>query len=235
MKWMEIAHAEMGVAEDKTEGSNDRILQYARAAGYTPRKGDGDPWCGNFMAYVMAEAGYGLPAQPWRARAWEGWGRSVGVQRGAVAIVPRGKNPKQGHVFLIDRVDGEWVYGLGGNQNDSVSIAKFRRDRIESCRWPQEAPAPAVAAIATAAKTGGTSRTITGVLMAALGTMMQYLEGAVTVLMDAAAKVTEWAPAESFLYTIGGNAKSIGFGLAAAGLTLALFRRLEAGVKAKEG
>lgn len=235
MKWMDIAHAEMGVAEDPTDKSNKRILDYAKAAGYTPRKGDGDPWCGNFMAFVMTEAGYGLPAQPWRARAWQEWGRPVGVQRGAVAIIPRGKNPQQGHVFLIDRVEGEWVYGLGGNQNDSVSIAKFRKDRIESARWPQEAPAPVVAKVETAAKTAKTSRTVTGILLAALGSMMQYLESAVQVLMDAASNVTSWEPAETFLYTLGGNAKSIGFGLAAAGLTLALFRRLDASVTGKEG
>jgi hypothetical protein len=68
MKWMDIAHAEMGVAEDPGPGSNLRVLDYARAAGYTPRKGDDDPWCGNYMAYVMSEAGFSLPGQPWRAR-----------------------------------------------------------------------------------------------------------------------------------------------------------------------
>jgi uncharacterized protein (TIGR02594 family) len=233
MKWLELAHAEMGVAEDPSDKSNRRILDYALAAGYTPAKGDGDPWCGNFVAYVMSEAGLSLPAQPWRARSWADWGKPIKPQRGAVAVVPRGKSPKQGHVFLIDRVDGEWVYGLGGNQNDSVSIAKFRKDRLVSCRWPEEAPGPTVANLKTATETAKTSRTVTGVLVAALGTMVQYLNETFTVLMDAASKVTEWAPAESFLYTLGGNAKSIGFGMAAAGLALALFRRLDASVKGK--
>jgi hypothetical protein len=152
-----------------------------------------------------------------------------------VAVVPRGKSPKSGHVFLIDRVEGDWVYGLGGNQNDSVSIAKFRKDRLVACRWPDEAPAPVVATIETAKKTATRSRTITGVLFAALGTVVQYLENGVKVLMDAAQAVTDWAPIETFLYTFGANAKSIGFGMAAAGLTLALWRRIDAGLTGKEG
>ena len=235
MKWMDIAHAEMGVAEDEGPGSNLRILDYARAAGYTPRKGDDDPWCGNYMAYVMSEAGFALPGQPWRARAWVDWGREVKPQRGAVAVVPRGKSPKSGHVFLIDRVEGPWVYGLGGNQNDSVSIAKFRADRLIACRWPEEAPTPVVAKAQKVKETATNSRTITGVLIAALGTVVQYLNQTVTVLMEAAMAVTEWAPIETFLYTLGANSKSIGFGMAAAGLTLALWRRIDASLNGKAG
>lgn len=235
MKWLDIAHAEMGVAEDPTERSNLRIMDYAKAAGYTPSKGDGDPWCGNFMAYVMSEAGFSLPGQPWRARAWADWGTEVKPQRGAVAVVPRGKSPKQGHVFLIDKVEGQWVYGLGGNQNDSVSIAKFRKDRLIACRWPQEAEAPVVAKAQKVKETATNSRTITGVLIAALGTLVQYINQTVTVLMDAAAAVTEWAPIETLLYTFGANAKSIGFGMAAAGLLLAMWRRIDAGLTGKEG
>lgn len=235
MKWMDIAHAEMGVAEDPSERSNLRIMDYAKAAGYTPSRGDGDPWCGNFMAYVMSEAGFALPGQPWRARAWADWGREVKPQRGAVAVVPRGKSPKSGHVFLIDRVEGAWVYGLGGNQNDSVSIAKFRKDRLIACRWPEEAPAPVVAKVEAVKTTAVKSRTVTGVLIAALGTMVQYLEQSVQVLMDAASAVTEWAPIETLLYAAGANVKGIGFVMAAAGLTLALWRRIDAGLTGKEG
>lgn len=235
MRWMDIARAEMGVAEDTGPGSNDRILHYAKSAGYTPSKGDGDPWCGNFLAYVMSEAGYRLPGQPWRARAWAEWGKPVKPQRGAVAVVPRGKSKATGHVFLIDRVEGEWLYGLGGNQNDSVSIAKFRKDRLVACRWPEEAASPVVAKVEAVKTTAVKSRTVTGVLIAALGTMVQYLEQSVQVLMEAASAVTEWAPIETLLYAAGANVKGIGFVMAAAGLTLALWRRIDAGLTGKEG
>jgi uncharacterized protein (TIGR02594 family) len=235
MKWLDLARAEMGVTEDLSDGSNPRILDYAKAAGYTPTKGDGDPWCANFVSFVMAEAGYALPAQSWRARSWAEWGREVKPQRGAVAVVPRGKSPKQGHVFLIDRVDGQWVYGLGGNQNDSVSIAKFRKDRLVACRWPQEAAAPIVAKTETIGKTAASSKTITGVLIGWLGLLVTYLENGVQVAMDAAAKMAEWSPAQSMFYTLGVNAKVVGIVMIGTGLSLAMWRRFGAALSAKEG
>ena len=42
-----------------------------------------------------------------------------------MVVFSRGSNPAAGHVAIFDRLDGPYVYVLGGNQGDSVTIARF--------------------------------------------------------------------------------------------------------------
>ena len=58
---------------------------------------------------------------------------------GAIATKKRNGG---GHVFFVVSFDAKYVYGLGGNQNDQVSIARFPRSVINSYCWPAGVPIP---------------------------------------------------------------------------------------------
>jgi len=64
------------------------------------------------------------------------------AQRGDIVVLKRG-NPSQpgpeviqapGHVGFFDRFDGTFVWVLGGNQGNSVSIAPFTYERVLGVR-----------------------------------------------------------------------------------------------------
>ena len=46
-------------------------------------------------------------------------------QQGDIGVIPRGSSSWQGHVFFIDRIEGQWVWGLGGNQDDAVNVKRY--------------------------------------------------------------------------------------------------------------
>jgi lysozyme family protein len=79
------------------------------------------------------------------------------------------------------------------------------------------------------------SKTILGLLMAFLGTMISYLREGVQLLLEAAQHVTEWSPVQGLFASMGANVTSIGAGLAVAGICIALWRRMDAAAKGKVG
>lgn len=79
------------------------------------------------------------------------------------------------------------------------------------------------------------SRTITGALVAAVGTVASYADTTMKVLLDAASQVIEWSPINSLFMTAGMNMRGLGFSMAVGGLALVISRRINAAVKGKEG
>jgi uncharacterized protein (TIGR02594 family) len=59
-----------------------------------------------------------------------------------VGCIATKKRNGGGHVFFVVSFDAKYVYGLGGNQNDQVSIARFPRSVINSYCWPAGVPIP---------------------------------------------------------------------------------------------
>lgn len=104
-------------------------------------------WCGAFIGLVIASAlpKEPMPANPLGSRNWLKFGRSIPApQVGAIAVFWRGtKDGWQGHVTTVVGHDATHVHGLGGNQSDSVSIARIDKGRLLGYRWPltyQDAP-----------------------------------------------------------------------------------------------
>jgi uncharacterized protein (TIGR02594 family) len=138
---MQYAIAELGVGVGEIHGpaSNRRIMDYARSvdlqAVYT---NDDIPWAGLFTAFVLKSAGFQLPGNPLRERNWADWGEAINEPKfGALAVFWR-QSPESGlgHVgFVVDIEEGSLSI-LGGNQNDSVRIGKFPRDRLLALRMP---------------------------------------------------------------------------------------------------
>ena len=71
------------------------------------------------------------------ARSYLDWGIPVNIadaQPGDIGVIPRGTSSWQGHVFFIDRIDGPWVWGLGGNQSDAVNVKRYPVSKLLGVR-----------------------------------------------------------------------------------------------------
>lgn len=229
MSMLELAHAEMGVAEVEGEGFNPRIMEYFRASGGDWVKDDATPWCGGFMGWLAHRSGHRLAPEPLRARSWLDWGEILTKPvPGCVVVLKRGSDPREGHVALLEKVDGDHLYLLGGNQGNKVCIAKFPVSDVLGYRWPDDTPMPAPMAAAVKG-----SKTLLGALLALLGTVLQGIDQGLSLLLEAAAKLTEWSPVQALAGALVGNVASIGFGLAVFGIVLVITRRLQAAAGGK--
>jgi peptidoglycan hydrolase-like protein with peptidoglycan-binding domain len=56
------------------------------------------------------------------------------AQSGDIGVIPRGSSSWQGHVFFIDRIEGAWVWGLGGNQSDAVNVKRYPVSKLLGVR-----------------------------------------------------------------------------------------------------
>lgn len=97
-------------------------------------------WCGAFVGLIIATAlpRETMPVNPLGARNWLKFGRPIPEpQVGAVAVFWRGtKDGWQGHVGTVVGQDATHLHILGGNQSDSVSIARIDKGRLLGYRWP---------------------------------------------------------------------------------------------------
>lgn len=126
----------LGTREVPGPGTNPTIKSWIRAAAkWLDYDDSSTPWCGCFRGGIGMETGTGVPAEHYRAKNWLKWGSGVHTireaQKGDTVILVR----KGGfHVALFDRLSGESVFLLGGNQSNSVCVAKFPVNQIEGIR-----------------------------------------------------------------------------------------------------
>lgn len=108
-------------------------------AGLPGIKGDDGavPWCAIFVGAMLNEA-LVEPSRSAMARSYSKWGRDCPIGTpGAVTVISSDRGPATGHVFFATgRLTPTHIEGLGGNQNDAVTIAWWPRSRIAASRWP---------------------------------------------------------------------------------------------------
>jgi uncharacterized protein (TIGR02594 family) len=141
--WYEEALRQLGTREDPGPASNPKILQWASARGI-PYRGDDIPWCGLFVAHCIGSTltGEPLPSNPLGARNWAKFGTRCSPSLGAVLVFWRGsRNGGLGHVGFYHGEDDVAFRVLGGNQSDSVSVARVGKDRLLEVRQPATVPA----------------------------------------------------------------------------------------------
>lgn len=134
MNILDLAKAEVGTLE-WAQGDNPKVVAYYRDAGYPEVKHDSVAWCAAFVGAMLKRAGI-KPSGSLLARSYLEWGKAVdptNAQPGDIGVIPRGAS-WQGHVFIIEKVIGKTVHGIGGNQADSVSRAKFPVSSLIGCR-----------------------------------------------------------------------------------------------------
>jgi uncharacterized protein (TIGR02594 family) len=144
-KFLQAAAEELWVREVPGAKSHPRVLDYFRAAKCGWVKSDSTPWCSAFVCHVV-DLVYGPAGLPHehrlRARSWlaDGhWPVEVaglpGAIPGDIVVLWRGKpKGRKGHVGFYCTHDENWVWVLGGNQNNKVCVKKYPRRRVLGVR-----------------------------------------------------------------------------------------------------
>ena len=138
--WLVAARRLLGTREAAGPANSPTILAWAKRLGTRVLgmiyNADSVPWCGVFVGACMDEAGVDPPLLAVRAMSWAEWGANLRAERlapGAVLVFAR---PGGGHVGFYVGEDAEAYHILGGNQGDSVSIARLAKNRCVARRWP---------------------------------------------------------------------------------------------------
>lgn len=132
--WMKIARKEIGVKEYSGDGDNPDVVKYLKSVDSLSidlQRNDETAWCSAFVNWCMEQAGESRTEKA-NARSWLSWGREVTAPTpGVVTILWRESTESwKGHVGFFVRATAQYVYLLGGNQNDQVSIARYPQSCI---------------------------------------------------------------------------------------------------------
>ena len=153
---MKFALEEYGVARSQgVPNTTPRVVEYLSGVGLGDRpRGDEYAWCAAFVRFCLMKAGIlEKPQSPSFARSWLSFGNVSLAQPvfGAICVLSRGLNVRQGHVgFCVGGGEGT-IFVLGGNQtrlygsqkmHSSVCIKKYGRSRLLGLRWPPDLPVP---------------------------------------------------------------------------------------------
>jgi hypothetical protein len=152
---LDIALGEYGTKEVPGEANNPRILQYFKEIGHSWVQSEWTAWCAAFVNWVAKEAGYEYTGKL-NARSWLDvgdcimyrindklvYGKEANFEnlanykpdkptKGDIVILWRiSKDSPYGHVGFYIREDENYVWILGGNQNNEVNIQKYPNHRV---------------------------------------------------------------------------------------------------------
>ena len=129
---LNIALKEYGEKEIRGEKHNQRIIQYAADIGFgNSVLSDETAWCSIFINWCAQQSGLER-SKKLNARSWLKIGRAVTSPRlGDVVIFWRDK-PKswKGHVAIYINETKNDVWCLGGNQDNTVKIKQYPKNRV---------------------------------------------------------------------------------------------------------
>jgi uncharacterized protein (TIGR02594 family) len=141
----DIARNYIGTTEGPGPADNPIIMEMYASVGHDWVEHDSVAWCAAFVGHCLERAGI-RSTRKLTARSYLDWGVPVEVadaQRGDIGVIPRGSSSWQGHVFFIDRIEGQWLWGLGGNQDDAVNMKRYPVSKLLGVRRAGDV-APAV-------------------------------------------------------------------------------------------
>lgn len=138
--WIVEATKHIGLKEELGAGNNPTIVQWwkdIKRGGITQ---DAVPWCAAFVGSCLERVSI-TSTRFESAKSYLQWGDPLPEARyGCVVVFTRDGG---GHVgFVVGKDKQGRLMVLGGNQNDSVSIAPFNVMRVAGYRWPQDIPVP---------------------------------------------------------------------------------------------
>jgi uncharacterized protein (TIGR02594 family) len=124
-----------GLTEVSGPDSNPEIIEMGRELGINIEDDSTFSWCSIALCYYAKKLGYEQPNSG-AARSWLKMPITIfKPSLGDVVVLWReSKVSWKGHVGLFINWDKNFVWLLGGNQNNSISIAKFTRERILGIR-----------------------------------------------------------------------------------------------------
>lgn len=138
MKPRYIVEAEALLGEKEISGklSNAKIAELYKDAGHPEVQSDEVPWCAAYIGACLARGNQPntgtLLARDYRSAAWLSKATDLGKkpQVYSIGVMKRGNSSWEGHVGFVTKFDKDYVWLLGGNQADSVSVAKFPRSKF---------------------------------------------------------------------------------------------------------
>jgi uncharacterized protein (TIGR02594 family) len=132
----DIARSYIGTTEGPGPLDNPVIMEMYTSVGQPHVEHDDVAWCAAFVGHCLEKAGI-RSTRKLNARSYLDWGVPVEVseaRQGDIGVIPRGTSGWQGHVFFIDRIEGAWVWGLGGNQDDAVNVKRYPASKLLGVR-----------------------------------------------------------------------------------------------------
>jgi len=124
---------QLGVKEIVGKEHNPVILNWAKELGLSKvYTNDEIPWCGLFIAYCCHAAGLEVVERPLWALNWNKYGTKAEVPM--LGDILTFKRNGGGHVGLYVGEDITHYHVLGGNQNNSVSVSRIAKSRLNQAR-----------------------------------------------------------------------------------------------------
>jgi uncharacterized protein (TIGR02594 family) len=129
---IKIALNQIGIKEIVGSLDNPEVLKYFDDIGFDGKTlKDETAWCSAFVNWVAQEAGQSTSCKL-NARSWLKVGQKVSkpIQGDVVVFWRESPSSWKGHVAFFIRETRSWIYVLGGNQNNSVSIKAYPKKRL---------------------------------------------------------------------------------------------------------
>lgn len=146
--WMVWAQKEVGFHETGVNLGIEKYITLSKNG--TLAELLGEPWCADFSNAALEASGI-RGTRSAMARSYEDspyFVRLKGPAYGCIVTKWRvSPTNGQGHVFFYLGENAHGVFGLGGNQSDSVSRQYHDRDHIVGYYWPKSVPLPVTGAV----------------------------------------------------------------------------------------
>lgn len=134
--WLTHGFQLLGLHEIPGKVHDYRVVAMFADCGHPEVKDDETAWCAAFVGSCLAHAGI-EGTKKLNALSYKDWGRTCDPKVGAIGVKRRaGGASWQGHVGFIVAANHREITMLGGNQSDSVSIARFPIKDFVAVRWP---------------------------------------------------------------------------------------------------
>lgn len=143
---LDLARKYLDVEEREGLADHPQIRAWLMRAGFGADAHDEIAWCGAMIGELARLLGTARSPTPARARSWLRVGTPVDIEDARpgfdVVVLSRGKLPQPGadvvdapgHVMLYVSHDATKVTGVGGNQDNAVTVATFLRSRVLGVR-----------------------------------------------------------------------------------------------------
>ncbi len=132
------AASQIGIKEAAGTKDNPQVVEYHAYSTKSNKKGwaDSVPWCASFICWVVEKCGFESTNSA-RARSYEKWGVDVTKSPlpGDVVVFWRDTLASgKGHVTILVKKVGNFLYCVGGNQSDSVNLTAYPMTKLRSIR-----------------------------------------------------------------------------------------------------
>lgn len=136
---LDVARSHIGIKEIPGDKHNPAIIQMFKDVGHPEVRDDETAWCAAFVGSALKSLGYPIPPKDVSllARSYCSYGVPAKPQPGAIGIWPRGNSSWQGHVAIVEQVNGDGtVTVIGGNQSNAVTRARYQISNALAFRLP---------------------------------------------------------------------------------------------------